>query len=306
MRRAFFLTKIMYYTNETVVYHNRRWEKAKDASAGMYNQTMHYGNGVFEGIRSYKTEDGVKIFKAKEHFQRLLASAEKMHIKVDFNVQELVDLAYELLKKNNLEDAYLRPLFYLGENMTLEPVEDVGFFMCAWEWENYLGSKLLTTTLSPFTRPHPKSCHIDAKTVGHYTNSILASTEAKQRGFDEALLLDVNGYLAEAPGANLFFEKDGVLCTPSLGHILPGITRQTILELARELKLHVQEGQFKVLDLKSADSAFFVGTAAEVVGLKSLDEYEFPLNWENSLGYDLSHMYKQRVSKREYKHFEFV
>jgi branched-chain amino acid aminotransferase len=296
----------MYYKNETVVFHNGKWERAKDATAGMYNQTMHYGNGVFEGIRSYKTEDGVKIFKAKEHFQRLLASAKKMHIKVNYTVQELVDLAYEVLERNGLEDAYLRPLFYLGENMTLEPVDDVNFFMCAWEWENYLGTKLLRTTISPFTRPHPRSCHIDAKTVGHYTNSILASTDAKKRGFDEALLLDVNGYLAEAPGANLFFEKGGVLCTPALGHILPGITRQTILELAAELELTVEQRHFKVSDLKTADSAFFVGTAAEVVGLKSLDQYEFPLSWENSLGHDLSHMYKQRASKREYKQFELV
>jgi branched-chain amino acid aminotransferase len=296
----------MYYKNETVVYHNKKWEMAKEASASLYNQTMHYGNGVFEGIRAYKTEDGVKIFKAKEHFQRLLLSAKKMHINVDYSVDELIALAYQLLEKNDLQDAYLRPLFYLGDNMTLEPVKEVGFFMCAWEWGNYLGTKLLRTTVSPYTRPHPRSCHIDAKTVGHYTNSILASTEAKQRGFDEALLLDVNGYLAEAPGANLFFEKDGVLYTPTLGHILPGITRQTILELAKELELHVVQKHFKVIDLKAADSAFFVGTAAEVVGLKSLDEYEFPMAWENSLGYDLLHMYKQRVSKREYKHFELV
>ena len=296
----------MYYKNETVVYHNKKWERAKEASASLYNQTMHYGNGVFEGIRAYKTEDGVKIFKAKEHFQRLIASAKKMHIAVDYTVDELTQLAYELLKKNNLQDAYLRPLFYLGDNMTLEPVKDVGFFMCAWKWENYLGNKLLKTTISSYTRPHPRSCHIDAKTVGHYTNSILASTEAKQRGYDEALLLDVNGYLAEAPGANLFFEKDGVLSTPALGHILPGITRQTILELADELEITVVQKNFKVAELKAADSAFFVGTAAEVVGLQSLDEYSFPMNWENSLGYDLSQMYKQRVSKREYKHFELV
>ena len=296
----------MYYKNETVVYHNKKWERAKDASSSLYNQTMHYGNGVFEGIRAYKTEDGVKIFKAKEHFQRLLASARKMHIKVDYTVAELTSLAYELLEKNDLQDAYLRPLFYLGENMTLAPVDEVGFFMCAWEWENYLGTNLLRTTVSPYTRPHPRSCHIDAKTVGHYTNSILASIEAKSRGFDEALLLDVNGYLAEAPGANLFFEKDGVLHTPALGHILPGITRHTILELANEIELEVVQKHFKVSDLKEADSAFFVGTAAEVVGLKSLDEYEFPMNWEDSLGYELGYMYTQRVSKREYNHFELV
>jgi branched-chain amino acid aminotransferase len=296
----------MYYKNQTVVYHNGKWERAKEAKAGLYNQTMHYGNGVFEGIRSYQTEDGVRIFKAEEHFQRLLDSAKKMHIKFDYSVPELVELAYELLDKNELTDAYLRPLCYLGENMTLEPVGEVGFFMCAWEWENYLGTKLLRTTVSPFTRPHPRSCHIDAKTVGHYTNSILASTEAKNRGFDEALLLDVNGYLAEAPGANLFFEKDGVLYTPALGHILPGITRQTILELAQELELEVKEKHFKVAELKQADSAFFVGTAAEVVGLKSIDDYNFPLSWDHSLGNDLAHMYKQRVSKREYKHFELV
>lgn len=296
----------MYYNENTTVFLNGKWLKAKNAKTDLYAQTLHYGNGVFEGIRSYNTEDGVQIFKAQEHFERLLFSAEKMHIKLNYTVEELTALTYELLEKNNLKDAYIRPLVYLGANMSLQPTDEVHVFICAWEWGKYLGSDLLNIMTSSYQRPNPKSCHVDAKVVGHYTNSILATTEAKQKGFDEALLLDANGNVAEGPGANFFYEKDGILYTSPLGNILPGITRATVLELAKELKYEVVEKYFTPEDVKGADGAFFTGTAAEVAGIGSLDRINFKFKWEDTMGYVLANMYKQRVAFREYNGFYLV
>ena len=234
----------MYYNKDTKIFLDGKWLKASEATTDLYAQTLHYGNGVFEGIRSYKTEDGVRIFKAKEHFERLKYSAEVMHINLDYTPEQLTKLTYELLEKNNLENAYIRPLVYLGANMSLQPTDEVHVLLCAWEWGRYLGDKQLSLMTSSFQRPNPKATHIDAKITGHYTNSILATTEAKNNGFDEALLLDMNGKIAEGPGANFFYEKDEVLYTCPLGNILSGITRQTVFELAKKLGIEVIEKFF--------------------------------------------------------------
>ena len=218
-----------------------------------------------------------------------------MKIPFDYKVQELVEATYELLEKNNLKNAYIRPLVYCAPNMSLTKPTSVSLMIAVWDWGAYLGEKLLRLTVSSYCRPHPKSIHIEAKICGHYVNSILATTEAKEKGFDEALLLDSDGFLAEGPGANLFFEKDGKLFTPQLGNILPGITRSTVLELADELDLEVEQGKFTKEDLFQADSAFYCGTAAEVVGIASVDDYQFPTNWNDSLGKKLQNAYSLLV-----------
>lgn len=287
----------MYYNNETELFLDGKFLKAKDATTSVYGQTVHYGNGVFEGIRSYSTSAGTKIFKAKEHFDRLHYSAEKMHIKLDYTAKQLEDFTYEVLKRNNLSDAYIRPLVYLGDNMGLTPTDKVHVVIMAWDWGKYLGDQLQRVKISSYQRPNKHSCHIQAKVVGHYINSILATTEAKQAGFDEALLKDSDGFIAEGPGANLFMEKGGKLYTPALGNILSGITRKTIIDLAKQNGVVCEEKQLTDEDLKSADSAFFCGTAAEVVGLRSVDDYEFPASWENSLGKKMQQLYKDEVLK---------
>ena len=296
----------MYYNNNTTIFLDGKWVKASESKTDLYAQTLHYGSGVFEGIRSYKTEDGTQVFKAKEHYERLKYSAEKMHIKLDYSVEELTSLTYELLEKNNLENAYIRPLVYLGANMSLQPTEEVHVMLCAWEWGRYLGDTQLRLMTSSFQRPNPKSCFVDAKVTGHYTNSILATTEAKQKGYDEALLLDMDGYVAEGPGANFFYEKEGKLFTCPLGNILAGITRETIFELCEDLGFELEEKLFTTEDVYGADGAFFTGTAAEVAAIKSLDGNDFNLDWEDTLGYELSKAYQNRVQKKEYKHFELV
>jgi len=296
----------MYYNEETIIYLDGKWVKAKSASTDLYSQTLHYGAGVFEGIRSYKTEDGAKVFKAKEHYERLRYSAEKMHIELEYSVEELIALTYELLEKNKLDNAYIRPLVYLGANMALQTNADVHIMLSAWEWGKYLGDSQLRLMTSSFQRPNPKSCFVEAKVTGHYTNSILATTEAKQKGFDEALLLDMNEKVAEGPGANFFYEKEGKLFTAPLGNILNGVTRQTIFELADELGFELEEKFFTSEDVHQADGAFFTGTAAEVAGIESLDNHKFNLNWEDTMGFDLANAYQNRVRKQEYKQFELV
>lgn len=296
----------MYYNQHTLVFFNGNWMKAVDLMVSPYAQTMHYGSGVFEGIRSYATPDGTRIFKAEEHYNRLRFSAEKMHLKLNYSAEELTQLTYQLLEKNNLGNAYIRPLVFAGANMSLTPTEEVHVLLCAWEWGKYLGTKLLDVATSSYQRPNPKSCHVEAKVTGHYVNSILATTEAKRNGFDEALLLDANGFVAEGPGGNFFFEKDGVLYTSPLGNILPGITRATMFELCKELDLKLVEKYFTPEEVRGADSAFFTGTAAEVAGIVSLDRVNFKLKWEDSLGALLQAKYTRRVAYNEYGNFSFV
>lgn len=296
----------MYYNNKTLVFFDGEWLKATELKINPYVQTLHYGSGVFEGIRSYATPDGTRIFKSEEHFQRLLYSANKMHLKVNYSAEYFTNLSYQLLEKNNLSNAYLRPLIFAGENMSLTATDKTHVMLCAWQWDKYLGTKLLDIVTSSYQRPNPKSCHVDAKVTGHYVNSILATTEAKHKGFDEALLLDFNGFVAEGPGANFFYEKDNVLYTPPLGNILPGITRATMFELCDELEFKLVEKSFTPEEVRGADSAFFTGTAAEVAGIASLDKVPFKLKWEDSLGSVLQSKYTRRVAFNEYSNFSIL
>ena len=296
----------MYYNENTIVFFNGEWLKAKDLMVSPYVQALHYGTGVFEGIQSYETPEGTVIFKSDQHYKRLIYSAEKMHLKVNYSSKELTQLTYQLLRKNNLGNSYIRPLVISGTNMFLTPSSEVHVMLCAWEWGKLLGSKLLDVMTSSYQRPNPKSCHVDAKVTGHYVNSILATTEAKNKGFDEALLLDANGYVAEGPGANFFYEKDDVLYTSPLGNILPGITRATIFELCKEHGFKLVEKYFTPEEVKGADSAFFTGTAVEVTGIASLDKTPFKLNWEDSLGAILQKKYIRQVAFNEYGNYSIL
>jgi branched-chain amino acid aminotransferase len=289
----------MYYNENTIIYFNGEYVKATEARPDIYGQSLHYGYAVFEGIRAYKTAKGVKIFKAKEHFDRMQFSCEAVGIPYDFNNEELIEISYKVLELNNLEDAYIRPLVICTPNMQLTKGKQSELLIAAWDWGAYLGEKLLKVCTSPYRRISPKSFKVAAKVSGHYINSIMASQDAKDRGYDEALLLDENGFVAEGPGANIFIEKDGVLHTPQLGSILPGITRATVIELCEQFGIEVIEREITPEEVKGADSAFYCGTAAEIIGIGSLDDVPFTKQWNQALGSKLQKAYKNLVLEKE-------
>lgn len=287
-----------YYNEQTIIYLNGDFIRAAEAKMDFYSQSLHYGYSVFEGIRSYQTTNGsTRIFKPVEHFDRLRQSALAINMPYHWDTQELIDITYEVLTRNHLGDAYIRPVVYAPANMSFAPNDQSFLVIQAWQMAPFLGEKLLRVRTSSFQRPNPRAFHIHAKAAGHYVNSIVASQEARTNGYDEALLLDMNGSVAEAPGANVFIEKNGCLFTPPAGHILSGITRATVLELAANLAIPVQENYFTIEEMYDADAAFFCGTAVEVIGLDSLDDRSFSLIWENSKSHQIQKAYKQLVTQ---------
>jgi len=289
-----------YYNENTVLWLDGSIVKASEAKTDLYGQSLHYGYAVFEGIRSYRTAAGItKIFKEVEHYDRLHRSAEALNMPYRYSSRELIEATYNILEKNKLQDAYIRPVVYGPANMSFNPNTESYTVIQVWEMAPFLGEKLLRVMTSSFQRPNPKGFKIEAKASGHYVNSILASQEAKGKGFDEALLTDMNGFIAEGPGANMFFEKDGRLFTPAPGNILPGITRATVLEIATEMGIPVEEGQYTIQQLKTADAAFFCGTAAEVIGWESIDSTKFPVSWKDTLGKKIQQAYMDRVTEKQ-------
>jgi branched-chain amino acid aminotransferase len=251
------------------------WDEAR---VHVLTHTLHYGLGVFEGIRAYLCDDGrTAVFRLPEHIRRLFDSAHVMQLAIPFSPEQIEDACCESLRVNGQKEGYIRPLVFLGEGvMGLNPQgSPVQVTVISWLWGAYLGDeglkKGVRVKTSAFTRHHVRIMMTKTKTVGNYVNSILAKREAIQGGFDEAILLDSEGYVAEASGENIFMVKDGVLKTPPLTSILPGITRSSLITLARDLGLPVQEDRFSLDDLYLADEAFLTGTAAEVTPIREVD-----------------------------------
>jgi branched-chain amino acid aminotransferase len=291
-----------YYNQETLLYLDGRYLKASEAKMDLYSQSLHYGYAVFEGIRAYRTQSGAtRIFKSAEHFDRLKNSAAALNIPYPYNNAELIESTYQLLSANNLQDAYIRPLIYVPANMSFNRCTESHIVIEVWQMQPFLGEKLLKVMTSSFQRPNPKGFKIEAKAAGHYVNSILASQEAKAAGYDEALLTDLHGHVAEGPGANVFFEKQGKIFTPAKGNILPGITRATVIEICHSLQIPVEEISCTVDQLKEADAAFFCGTAAEVIGWESLDGTGFRKPWSQSLGRIIQQAYNNLVVEKEFR-----
>jgi branched-chain amino acid aminotransferase len=226
-------------------------------------------------------------------------SCEAVGIPYPYNNDELIEISYKVLELNNLEDAYIRPLVTCTPNMQLTKGKESQLLIAAWDWGAYLGEKLLKVVTSSFKRISPSSFVVAAKISGHYVNSIMASQEAKDKGFDEALLLDEKGFVAEGPGANIFVERDGILYTPQLGSILPGITRATVIEICQRLGIEVVEKEITPDEVYGADSAFYCGTAAEVIGIESLDKIPFTKPWSEALGSTIQKTYKDLVLEKE-------
>ena len=249
----------------------------RDATTHVLTHTLHYGMGVFEGVRAYKTSQGAAIFRLQEHTDRLFRSAHIMGMKLPFDKATIAAAQLDSIRLNNLEAGYLRPMaFYGAEAMGISATNlSVHVIVAAWPWGTFLGpeamEKGIRVKTSSFTRHHVNITMCKAKANGHYINSILAHQEAKQDGYDEALLLDVEGYVAEGSGENIFIVRKNKLYTPDLTSALEGITRDTIVELAAECGIPVIEKRITRDEVYSADEAFFTGTAAEVAPIRELD-----------------------------------
>jgi branched-chain amino acid aminotransferase len=250
------------------------WSEAK---VHVLTHTLHYGMGVFEGVRAYDAEQGTAIFKLEEHTTRLINSAKIMNMAMPFSKEELDDAQKLVVRENNLKSAYLRPMaFYGSEGMGLRADNlKTHVMVAAWEWGAYMGEENLTRGIkvatSSYTRHHPNISMTKAKANGAYINSMLALQEAISHGCDEALLLDVDGYVSEGSGENFFIVKDGTIYTPFLKCALDGITRKTIIQLANEADYAVVEKDISRDEVYIADEAFFTGTAAEVTPIRELD-----------------------------------
>ena len=249
----------------------------RDAKVHVLTHTLHYGLGVFEGVRAYNTPKGPAIFRLQEHTKRLFNSAHILGMEIPHTPEEVSAAQLEVIRANGLDEGYLRPMAYLGsEAMGLRAEGlSVNLTIAAWPWPNYMDEdsveKGIKVRTSSYSRHHVNVTMCKAKSNGNYTNSILALHEALQSGCDEALLLDTEGYVAEGSGENIFLVKDGVLHTPELTSCLDGITRDTVFELAAEAGLQILERRITRDEVYICDEAFFTGTAAEVLPIRELD-----------------------------------
>jgi branched-chain amino acid aminotransferase len=296
----------LYYHKHTEVFHNGNFVKAAETKIDLFTQSLHYGNAVFDAMRAYNTPLGPNIFKAKEHYERLISSAFKMGITLRYSIDELINITYQLLDRNNLHDAYIRPLIYYGSDMQLSMSGEPQIFIAAWKWEKYLGKELMDVMVSSYSRPSPRSPLVESKVTGYYVHSILATTEARRKGYDDAILLDIAGNIAEGSGANIFFEKDGILYTPSRGNIIPGITRATVLEICQEMGIEVFQNQIRPEDILQMDGAFFTGTAYQITGIKSINGKALKLHWQDTIGCILHERYGRRVTQSEYYNYAII
>ena len=248
-----------------------------DAKVHVLTHTLHYGTGVFEGVRAYETSGGPAIFRLEDHTNRLFESARLIGMKIPYNAEELNDAQSKVVKINNLKNAYIRPMcFYGSEGMGLRADNlKVHAIIAAWDWGSYLGDDKILNGIKVKVTDFPKRCEKSmlhkAKASGNYLYSMLALKDALNSGFDEALILDVDDNVNEGSGENFFMIANNTIHTPKDATVLNGITRQTVMKIARDLNYNVEETNISVDDVKSADEAFFTGTAAEVTPIIQVD-----------------------------------
>lgn len=288
------------------------WLPWREAKVHVLTHTLHYGVGVFEGLRAYKAEQGTAIFRLRDHTDRLFRSAHILNMRIPFDKEGLNRIQCEVVSKNDLEQGYIRPMCFFGsEGMGLRADNlNVHVMVAAWDWGSYLGAENMKTGIrvktSSLTRNHVNSVMCKAKANGNYMNSILALQEALSCGYDEALLLDHEGYVAEGSGENIFIVRRGRLYTPDLTSALEGITRDTLMQLAQEIGLDVVEKRITRDEVYIADEAFFTGTAAEVTPIRELDQRIISDGGRGPLTEQLQSLYFDYVHGRRDDHREWL
>ena len=245
----------------------------KEAKIHVLAHALHYGSGVFEGIRCYMTDKGTAVVRLQDHIKRLFFSATSFRMKMPYKEAEIAKAVIDTIRKNELDAGYIRPIIFYGYGkMGLNPVgADLNIAIAVWPWGSYLGENAIKVKTVSFIRTHPKSTNPDAKITGNYANSIFCSIEAKEAGVDEALVLDYKGEVSEGPGENVFWVKKGTVFTIPLGTVLPGITRKCVMDICADEGIKCVEKDAKLAELKQADEAFYTGTAAEVTAIGQID-----------------------------------
>lgn len=284
----------------------------REAKTHVLTHTLHYGMGVFEGVRAYHAEKGTAIFRLQEHTDRLFRSGHILNMTIPFDRETINEAQRAVVRENNLDSAYIRPMcFYGSEGMGLRADNlKVHCMVAAWEWGAYLGAenmeKGIRIRVSSFTRHHVNITMCRAKANGNYMNSMMALQEALHDGYDEALLLDAEGYVMEGSGENIFIVRDGVIYTPDLTSALDGITRKTVIELAEELNYKVVEKRITRDEVYIADEAFFTGTAAEVTPIREVDNRAIGTGGRGPITGELQKRYFDLVHGRLASHPEWL
>ena len=263
-------------TEKKLIWKNGSFNNWDDANVHILSHTLHYGTGVFEGVRAYKTSDGPAIFRLKEHTSRLFNAADKINIKIPFSEDEINIAQCEILNKNNLEEGYIRPIVYLGnEGLGLRAKDlSVNVAIAAWEWPSYMDPQSKKNGISVIKSSHMQyenPLHSGNKIIGTYFSNTMALHEAIDNGADEAIMMDKYGFISEGSGENIFLVKNNIVLTPTTDHCLNGITRQSVIQIAKNLDLEVIEKNIKFEDFVDADEAFFTGTAVEITPVTSLN-----------------------------------
>ncbi len=284
----------------------------REAKVHVLTHTLHYGMGVFEGVRAYKTDKGTAIFRLQAHTDRLFDSAHIMQMPMPFDIKTINEAQLQAVRENNLETAYIRPMcFYGSEGMGLRADNlKVHVIIAAWEWGAYLGKENLEKGIrirtSSYTRHHVNISMCKAKANGHYINSMLALREAMTDGYDEAMLLDNEGYVAEGSGENIFVVRDGIIYTPDITSALNGITRNTLFTLANEAGYEVREKRITRDEVYVADEVFFTGTAAEVTPVREVDNRTIGQGGRGPITEKLQAMYFDLVHGRLDSHQQWL
>ena len=264
-------------TENKLIWKNGSFQQWDDTNVHILSHTLHYGTGVFEGVRAYDTLNGPAIFRLKEHTNRLFDAAKKINIEIPFELEEIIHAQCETLNKNQLNAGYIRPIIFLGnEGLGLRAKElSVNVAIAAWEWPSYMDpeakKKGISIAKSSYIQ-YENPLHSGNKIIGTYFQNTMALHEAIDKGADEALMMDANGFISEGSGENIFIVKDLKLMTPTKDHCLNGITRQSVIQIAKDLNYDVIEKNLTFDDLISADEAFFTGTAVEITPISKVDE----------------------------------